>query len=383
MYSNGGFHWFMGVVEDRNDPESLGRCRVRIVGFHNPDKKTLPTKDLPWSIPLMPMTSASVSGTGDAPVGPVEGTWVLGFFLDGEEAQLPVMLGTFPGRAEPVSVLEILAKLAEAFLKTLTLPVKGLSSLALPYPSVDAVARDRERTRSRLSEAVSVVGEAISAAATATVQAVSGAAERVEAAARASVAPSVEGEVSYIGRINDPSKGWTAGQLIRVPILANSTGSSANSAALFNAGYRNGRINPALLTPLKEAPGHRLYKDAAEAFDKMAVAYKADTGKKLSITDSYRRLEVSIDLIKRKGWYSRNAPDTTEGRGQKMGLGGQPGTSNHGWGLGIDVNNCGYDSTAFKWLSQNAARFGYKNIPKESWHWEYTIIPLRQPIPRA
>ena len=32
-----GFVWFTGVVEDRNDPSSLGRVRVRCVGFHTDD----------------------------------------------------------------------------------------------------------------------------------------------------------------------------------------------------------------------------------------------------------------------------------------------------------------------------------------------------------
>lgn len=377
MYSNGGFHWFMAVVEDRNDPEMLGRCRVRIVGYHNPDKTILPTKDLPWAIPIMPITSASVSGTGSAPIGPVEGTWIMGFFLDGDEAQLPVMMGTFPGRAESISILEILSKLAEALLRTLTFPSKGLSALAKPYPSADAVKKERESTRSRLAEAITSAGRAV-------VQAVSGAATVAEAAVRAAVSPgTVDGYVEYNGRLTNPERGWTAGELIRVPIKKESIGSSANSAALYNAGYRNGRIPPNALTPLAQAPGHRLYKDAAEAFDRMAVQFKADTGQTLKITDSYRRIEVSIDLIKRKGWYDKNPPDSTEGRTQSMGLGGTPGTSNHGWGLGIDVTNCGYGSVTFKWLNQNAATYGFKNIPKESWHWEYTTIPLKQPIPPA
>ena len=30
----GGFLWFFGVVEDRQDPLKVGRLRVRIVGVH-------------------------------------------------------------------------------------------------------------------------------------------------------------------------------------------------------------------------------------------------------------------------------------------------------------------------------------------------------------
>ena len=95
-----GYIWWNGVVEDRNDPLMIGRCRVRILGWHTADKTELPTEDLPWAQVLMPITSASQTGVGYAPVGPVEGTWVMGFYRDGELAQEPVMVGTLPGVPE-------------------------------------------------------------------------------------------------------------------------------------------------------------------------------------------------------------------------------------------------------------------------------------------
>ena len=87
-----GFVWWNGVVEDRKDPLFLGRCRVRILGWHTADKSELPTKNLPWAFPIMPITSASQTNAGEAPVGPVEGTWVMGYYRDGELAQEPVMM---------------------------------------------------------------------------------------------------------------------------------------------------------------------------------------------------------------------------------------------------------------------------------------------------
>ena len=41
-----GFVWFTGVVEDRNDPDALGRVRVRCLGFHTEDLNDIPTADL-------------------------------------------------------------------------------------------------------------------------------------------------------------------------------------------------------------------------------------------------------------------------------------------------------------------------------------------------
>ena len=100
FHGKDGYVWWHGVVEDRKDPMFLGRCRVRILGWHTADKAELPTADLPWAYPLMPITSASQIGVGEAPVGPVEGTWVMGYYRDGELAQEPVMVGTLPGVPE-------------------------------------------------------------------------------------------------------------------------------------------------------------------------------------------------------------------------------------------------------------------------------------------
>ena len=92
-----GFQWFVGVVEDRQDPKTLGRVRVRCLGYHTEDLIKLPTKDLPWAHPMNPITSATVSGIGQTPLGVVEGTWVVGFFTDGPTAQQPIIMGTLPG----------------------------------------------------------------------------------------------------------------------------------------------------------------------------------------------------------------------------------------------------------------------------------------------
>lgn len=99
-----GFFWFTGVVEDRDDPMKLGRIRVRILGMHSelkiPDDQTgegIKTSDLPWAMPLQPITSAAMNGIGNTPLGPVEGTWVVGFSRDGEACQDLIIMGTLGG----------------------------------------------------------------------------------------------------------------------------------------------------------------------------------------------------------------------------------------------------------------------------------------------
>ena len=89
--------WFFGVVEDRNDPIKLGRVRVRCLGWHTDDKKLLPIASLPWAQCIQPVTSAATSGIGRSPTGLVEGSWVFGFFMDGKEAQKPMIMGSLAG----------------------------------------------------------------------------------------------------------------------------------------------------------------------------------------------------------------------------------------------------------------------------------------------
>lgn len=90
----GNFTWWVGVVEDINDPVQLGRVRVRCFGWHTEDKGQIPTDQLPWAVPVNPVTSASTSGVGEMPTGLMQGSWVIGFFIDGERAQEPAILGS-------------------------------------------------------------------------------------------------------------------------------------------------------------------------------------------------------------------------------------------------------------------------------------------------
>ena len=49
---------------------------------------------------MQPITSAAMNGIGTTPMGPVEGTWVFGFFRDGKSAQEPVIIGTVGGKMD-------------------------------------------------------------------------------------------------------------------------------------------------------------------------------------------------------------------------------------------------------------------------------------------
>ncbi len=77
--------WFMGYVEDNADPLN-GRVRVRAFGFHPPvTDNTVATEDLPWAHVVRDSKFSSIPDNGDL---------VMGFFLDGRDAQHPVVIGT-------------------------------------------------------------------------------------------------------------------------------------------------------------------------------------------------------------------------------------------------------------------------------------------------
>lgn len=87
-----GFRWFIGVVEDVQDPKQLGRVKVRIINEHD---EGVTTEDMEWAHILMPNTSACVDGVGDSPNLAI-GSRVVGFFMDGNEKQMPMIMGSFP-----------------------------------------------------------------------------------------------------------------------------------------------------------------------------------------------------------------------------------------------------------------------------------------------
>lgn len=92
------FIWFLGVVEDRNDPLMLGRVRVRCFGYHTEDKNLIPTDDLPWASTIIP-----TNDMGKNIKAPKDGSVVVGFFMDGESAQYPVVMGIIPGIPENIA----------------------------------------------------------------------------------------------------------------------------------------------------------------------------------------------------------------------------------------------------------------------------------------
>jgi LAS superfamily LD-carboxypeptidase LdcB len=129
--------------------------------------------------------------------------------------------------------------------------------------------------------------------------------------------------------------------------------------------YSNGQLPLSILCPLPFAPGHRLRADAAVALMRLNDSYKGRFGDDICLTDSYRSLASQYSVAARK-----------------PGLAARPGTSEHGWGLAIDMC-AGPDqpgSVRRAWFLANAPKFGWDNPQwarpgtgsrPEPWHWEF------------
>lgn len=110
-----GFTWWIGEVE-KIDLEKH-RCKVRVLGWYtgNRARKTadakegesgdkfeqsylqdVPTEDLPWAYVLLPNDQEGIKDAGTA-VRLQVGAVVLGFFADGDEAQVPIVMGNLKG----------------------------------------------------------------------------------------------------------------------------------------------------------------------------------------------------------------------------------------------------------------------------------------------
>lgn len=91
--------WFLGeVVNVKDDPLKLGRVKVKVFGVYD----DIADADLPWAQIVVPVTQGVHEEQGQY-LGILKGTQVFGIFLDGQNSQLPMVIGTVPkeGDANP------------------------------------------------------------------------------------------------------------------------------------------------------------------------------------------------------------------------------------------------------------------------------------------
>ena len=111
-----GFRWWVGQIPPEGKDYDLqqngggwgNRIKVRILGYHPYSVVELPNKDLPWATILMGTTDGSGAQNRATSVSIAPGDTVFGFFLDGDNGQVPVIMGVF-GRTSQVATSEFQA----------------------------------------------------------------------------------------------------------------------------------------------------------------------------------------------------------------------------------------------------------------------------------
>jgi hypothetical protein len=105
-----GFLWWIGQVAPESaqkkqlDKNAWGnRRKVRIMGYHPSNEADLSNDDLPWAQVLLSATDGSGAGNYATNIKISPGDSVFGFFIDGDNAQLPVIIGVFGKTKEGAS----------------------------------------------------------------------------------------------------------------------------------------------------------------------------------------------------------------------------------------------------------------------------------------
>jgi hypothetical protein len=150
-----------------------------------------------------------------------------------------------------------------------------------------------------------------------------------------------------------------------------STGRGGATRVIEGKTYKNGQMEGAL-RPINNQAKYkgaitsdtgqiRLYTKASLALDQLIQAAE-QAGIPIKINAGYRTYE---DQVRVKAQYGDDAAT--------------PGTSNHGFGLAVDfaagLRRIKPGDKLYDWLAAgNGAKYGFKNIRSESWHWEYQNV---------
>ncbi len=83
-YGLGAGRYVILEVVNRNDPEQAGRLQCRIFGYQN-DRANIPDQDLLWARPINGSSNPMNGGIGTSPTGAMVGTYLIGFFAEGNQ----------------------------------------------------------------------------------------------------------------------------------------------------------------------------------------------------------------------------------------------------------------------------------------------------------
>ena len=130
-------------------------------------------------------------------------------------------------------------------------------------------------------------------------------------------------------------------------------------------GYENGMIPESALCAISWQPSDYLRCDASAQLEALNTAYKAKWGANICVNDAYRSYEKQVALYEELG----------------PGVAAVPGTSNHGWGIAVDLG-CGvgiFGNARHVWFATVAPKYGFSqpewaligSTRAEAWHWQF------------
>ncbi len=90
-----------GKFESKDQVPGWGRrYKVRIIGLHDQGETEVPSEQLPWAQIMYPVTAGGGQSNAGATANLRQGMFVFGFFLDGQEQQVPVIMGVLGNNAQ-------------------------------------------------------------------------------------------------------------------------------------------------------------------------------------------------------------------------------------------------------------------------------------------
>lgn len=108
-FLGGTFLWWVGQIADdstwrsnKNPGKFSGaesipgwgeRYKVRIIGLHDQGESEIPSEELPWAQIMYPVTAGGGQARSSQTSNLRQGMMVFGFFMDGQDQQIPVIMG--------------------------------------------------------------------------------------------------------------------------------------------------------------------------------------------------------------------------------------------------------------------------------------------------
>ena len=115
-FAGAQFDWWIGQIADDatwRDNSASGkheaasqvpgwgkRYKVRIIGYHDKEEETVPSDQLPWAQVMYPVTAGGGQAAAHQTTNLRQGNFVFGFFLDGQDMQVPVIMGVLGNNAQ-------------------------------------------------------------------------------------------------------------------------------------------------------------------------------------------------------------------------------------------------------------------------------------------